>query len=107
MQGALGFAMGVKRVKKLVDEYLRDNVFTGFTDDTYFCRGYDVAGEDNILWGSDYPHPRNTFPNTVKVLDRIFSDVPERVKAKAAGLNMARLFKLDVKVSAAAPVPAE
>ena len=107
MQGALGFAMGVKRVKKLVDQYLRNNVFTGFTDDAYFSRGYDVAGEDNILWGSDYPHPRNTFPNTVKILDRIFSDVPERVKAKAAGLNMARLFKLDVKVPAAAPVPAE
>jgi predicted TIM-barrel fold metal-dependent hydrolase len=107
MQGAMGHAMGVQRVKKLVDQYIQHHVYAGFTDDAYFDRAYDVIGEDNVLWGSDYPHPRNTFPNTRKVLNRIFANVPESVKAKAAGLNMAKLFKLDVKVPAPAAVPAE
>ncbi len=102
----MGYAMGVPRIKKMIDQYIRHHVWLGFTDDAYFNRAYDVIGEDNVLWGSDYPHPRNTFPNTVKILDRIFSGVPERVKAKAAGLNMANLFNLEVK-SAALARPAE
>ena len=54
------------------------------------------------MWGSDYPHPRNTFPNTQAILDRLFANVPEHVGAKSSGLNMAKLFNLDVPVEAMA-----
>jgi predicted TIM-barrel fold metal-dependent hydrolase len=51
------------------------------------------------MWGSDYPHPRNTFPNTQKILDRIFANVPAKAKAKAIGGNMRRLFSLEARIN--------
>jgi len=93
MQGALGLAMQFRRVKKSADEYIHDHVWLGFTDDPFVDRTYDLIA-DKLLWGSDYPHPRNTFPNTQKILDRIFKDVPADAKAKAVGQNMAKLFGL-------------
>ena len=96
MKGALGLAMEIRQPKREADEYIRDNVWFGYTDDAYFDRTWDVIGEDKSMWGSDYPHPRNTFPNTQTILDRLFANVPEHVGAKSSGLNMAKLFNLDV-----------
>jgi predicted TIM-barrel fold metal-dependent hydrolase len=103
MSGALGLAMRLPRVQRLADDYLRDNVWVGFTDDQYVGRTWDVAGEDKLMWGSDYPHPRNTFPNSRTIIDRICKDMPAHVKANVEGLNCARLFGIDVpKLRAAA-----
>ena len=62
MKGALGLAIEIRQPKREADEYIRDNVWFGYTDDAYFDRTWDVIGEDKSMWGLDYPHPRNTFP---------------------------------------------
>ena len=99
---ALGLATEMRQPKREADEYIRDNVWFGYTDDAYFDCTWDVIGEDKSMWGSDYPHPRNTFPNTQTILDRLFANVPEHVGAKSSGLNMAKLFNLDVPKEAMA-----
>ncbi len=101
MRGALGFAMRLPKVTREADEYIRDQVWIGFTDDQYVNKAWDVAdAADKLMWGSDYPHPRNTFPNSRDILDRICEGMPADVKAKVEGLNCAGLFGLD------APAPA-
>ena len=101
LEGALGQSMDMVPPKRSVDEVMYNNVWHGVVDDEYFDRAYDVAGPTRIMWGSDFPHPRNTFPNTHAVLDRVFANVPEQVKIDVAGMNCARLFDLEVPTEAA------
>jgi len=50
---------------------------------------------DNLLWGSDYPHPECTFPMSRQVLETILADCTEEEKAKIAGGNAARIYQFD------------
>ena len=102
MQGALGMAMNIPMIKRSIEEYVAENMWIAFTDDLYFDRSWDVIGEDRIMWGSDYPHPRNTFPNSHDIIKNRLAGTPDRVVAKAAGLNCARLFDLPVPEAASA-----
>ncbi len=96
LQGALGQSVGLSKTDRPIEEYFATQVWHGFVDDEYFDRSYDIAGSTRILWGSDFPHPRNTFPNSHAVLERVLKNVPNDVKADVAGLNAARLFGVDV-----------
>ena len=102
MQGALGLAMHISQVKKSIEEYVAENLWVAFTDDLFFDRSWDMIGEDRIMWGSDYPHPRNTFPNSHEIIKKRMKGTPERVIAKAAGLNCARLFGIEAPPDALA-----
>ena len=102
MQGPLGRAMNIPQVKEPMEHYVKNNLWVSFIEDLYFDRAWDVGGEDRIMWGSDYPHPRNTFPNSHDIIKRRMQDCPERVVAKAAGVNCARLFGLEVPAEALA-----
>jgi len=96
IQGSLGQALDIRPIKRPVDDYMHTQVWHGFVDDKYFDRSYDVAGPSQILWGSDFPHPRNTFPNTHEILGRVLANVDDVTAANVAGLNAAKLFGLDV-----------
>ena len=96
LQGALGQSVGLRKTDRPIEEYFATQVWHGFVDDEYFDRSYDVAGPTRILWGSDFPHPRNTFPNSHAILERVLKNVPDHVKADVAGLNAARLFGVEV-----------
>jgi predicted TIM-barrel fold metal-dependent hydrolase len=102
MQGPMGIAMHIPQVKHPIDHYVKENLWISFIEDLYFDRSWDVVGEDKIMWGSDYPHPRNTFPNSRAIIQNRLASAPPRVVAKAAGLNCAKLFNVDVPVEAMA-----
>ena len=102
MQGPLGRAMNIPQVREPMDHYVKNNLWVSFIEDLYFDRAWDVIGEDRIMWGSDYPHPRNTFPNSHDIIKRRMQDCPDRVVAKAAGINCAGLFDLEVPSEALA-----
>jgi uncharacterized protein len=94
--------MHIPPVKHSIEQYVAENIWVSFIEDTYFDRSWDVVGEDNIMWGSDYPHPRNTFPNSREIMNKRMAGSPPRVMAKAAGLNCARLFNMEVPAEARA-----
>ena len=48
-----------------------------------------------MMWGSDYPHIESTFPRSRQILERVLSDCTEEEKAKIAGGNAARVYRLD------------
>jgi predicted TIM-barrel fold metal-dependent hydrolase len=52
-------------------------------------------GIENILWGSDYPHPEGSWPHTKKQMIETFSDIPEDEISDLVGGNAARLFGFD------------
>ena len=96
MDNKAGFNRMLSEIDTSIEEYFADQIWHGFVDDEYFDRAYDVAGPSRILWVSDFPHPRNTFPNSHAVLDRVLTNVPDDVKADVSGLNAARLWNLEV-----------
>jgi predicted TIM-barrel fold metal-dependent hydrolase len=49
-------------------------------------------GEVKVMWGSDFPHPRNTFPNTRPFLEEYLAPLPEEQQHAIAAGNAAELF---------------
>ena len=78
----------------LPSDYFRRNVFIGFQEDSLGIRLRDIIGVDLLQWGSDYPHQESTFPRSREVLDEILVDCTEEEKAKIAGGNAARIYKM-------------
>ena len=87
---------GYHRYKEdmLPSDYFHRNVFLGFQEDALGIRLRDIIGVDNIQWGSDYPHVESTFPRSREILEEILADCTEEEKAKIAGANAARVYKV-------------
>jgi predicted TIM-barrel fold metal-dependent hydrolase len=77
-------------------DYFRRNVFLGAS-----CmprREVEIRhqiGLDNIMWGSDYPHPEGTWPYTRAHVLENFRGLPERELAAMLGGNAARVYGFD------------
>ncbi len=54
------------------------------------------------MWGTDYPHPEGTWPNTVARLRSDFGDVPVDDARAMLGLTAARCYGFDL--DALAPI---
>ena len=91
-----GFGREGYRFKEdmLPSDYFHRNVFLGFQEDALGIRLRDMIGVDSLQWGSDYPHMESTFPRSQEILEEILVDCTEEEKAKIAGGNAARIYKL-------------
>ena len=76
-------------------DYFHRNVFVSFQQDALGIRLRDIVGVDNLLWGSDYPHPESTFPRSREILEEILADCTDEEKAKITGGNAARIYRLE------------
>ena len=79
----------------LPSDYFHLNAFVGFQEDGLGISLRNIIGVDNLLWGSDYPHPESTFPRSQQILGEILADCTEEEKAKICGENAARVYQLD------------
>ncbi|MDX1733753.1 MAG: amidohydrolase family protein [Halioglobus sp.] len=52
-------------------------------------------GLEKIMWGSDFPHPEGTWPNTSKYYLDTFSGIPESDGRKILGENAVEFYGLD------------
>ena len=79
----------------LPSEYFHSNVFISFQEDGLGIRLRNEIGVDNLMWGSDYPHPASTFPKSQEILSEILADCTEEEKAKIVGDNVAKLYNFN------------
>ena len=79
----------------LPSQYFHRNMFLGFQEDALGIRLRDVIGVDKLQWGSDYPHHESTWPKSQQILEEILADCTEEEKAKIAGGNASRIYRLD------------
>ena len=85
-------------LKRKPSEYFHSNVFLGAS-----CMPRKevemrhAIGLENIMWGSDYPHPEGSWPETRKQMTESFHGVPEDELAAMLGGNAARVYGFDLE----------
>jgi predicted TIM-barrel fold metal-dependent hydrolase len=90
-------AMMKGKISKLPSDYFGTNIFIGAsTMSKEEIRRRHVIGCDVAMWGTDYPHPEGTWPNTVAKLRSDFHDVPVEDSRKLLGETAARVYGFDV-----------
>ena len=73
-------------------EYWKRQCFATYQSDPIGLRLLDILGEDNVMWGSDFPHPDGVWPDSQDFIEREFADVPLAIKEKIICSNAAMLY---------------
>ena len=68
--------------------------YWSYQQDQYLEPIVPLIGEDNILWGADYPHPDCIWPNSHSTLEKNLSGLSERVQKKITRDNAAKLYNI-------------
>ena len=85
-------------LSKLPSEYFGENIFVGAsTMSKEEIRRRHAIGCDVAMWGTDYPHPEGTWPNTIARLRSDFGDVPVGDTRKMLGETAARCYGFDTE----------
>lgn len=88
-------------ISKLPSEYFGTNIFVGAsTMSKEELRRRHAIGCDCVMWGTDYPHPEGTWPNTVARLQSDFGSLPAGDSRAILGLTAARCYGFDLDVLA-------
>ena len=74
--------------------YWRRQMAATFEEDELGIELRDRIGVENLMWATDYPHPDSTWPESQKVLETHFHDVPADEARKMIGGNAARFYGL-------------
>ena len=96
IEGAFGRVMDLPPLKCSVEEYMATRVWHTFVDDPHVDRAWDIEGANQIIWGSDFPHLRNTFPRTHEIMDEILADLPPRAQADISAVTCAKLYNIEL-----------
>lgn len=77
-------------------EYFKRQGHAHIMDDATAVRLRDEIGVHTLTFGSDYPHHEGTWPNSQKVIQKMFVGVPENEVAQIVGGNAAELYGLQL-----------
>ena len=85
-----------ERITKRPSDYWRSNCAITAT---FISRGEvemrHEIGVDNLLWGSDFPHPEGTWPYTETCLRHAFHDIPQDETGRILGENAVDFYGFD------------
>ena len=51
-----------------------------------------MIGEDNVVWGSDYPHPDGIWPESQKWIEEDLASVTQETRRKITRDNAGKLY---------------
>ena len=55
-----------------------------------------AIGEDTVMWGSDFPHPDGTWPDSKEILEPQLAGLSEETRRKVLCDNAAQLYGFEV-----------
>ncbi len=73
-------------------EYWRRQCKATYQSDRVGIKLLDELGEDNVMWGSDFPHPDGVWPDSTEVLARELGHLPAAVRRKITCENAGKLY---------------
>ncbi len=95
IQDDFGPALSIPKIKRRVDEYM-PQIYHGLIDDPYLDKALDVIDPKTIMWGSDFPHARCTYPNTLKVVDQVLGRLGQAALEDISFYNCARFYNFEI-----------
>ena len=75
-------------------DYWRRQCFATFQSDRIGIKMIDELGEDNIMWGSDFPHPDGVWPDSSEVIAKEMSHLSPATRRKVICENAGKLYGL-------------
>lgn len=79
-------------LKMMPSDYWRRQCKACFQSDEVGVKLIEQIGADTVMWGSDYPHSDGTWPESSKVIDKEFANLPESVVRAVTRENAARFY---------------
>jgi predicted TIM-barrel fold metal-dependent hydrolase len=86
------------KLKLTPTEYVRRNVWIGSSSQMADARpeAYPKIGMDRVMWGTDYPHPEGTWPDTATQMVGSLEVLSDADRKAVLGLNAVQCFDLDL-----------
>jgi predicted TIM-barrel fold metal-dependent hydrolase len=81
-------------------EYWRRQMYATFQIDRTGLENLERIGEDTVMWGSDFPHPDGTWPDSLAILAPQIEHLPAQAQRKVLCDNAARLYGFPVPLAA-------
>jgi predicted TIM-barrel fold metal-dependent hydrolase len=81
-------------LKMKPSEYWHRQCYATYQTDRVGIKLIDELGVDNVMWGSDFPHPDGIWPDSQEYLRRELGHLPEAIRRKITRDNAARLYRL-------------
>ena len=76
----------------LPSEYWRRQGHSTYQTDSILADMVDLVGEDNAIWGSDYPHPDGVWPDSQATIEQDLGRLDERRRKKIICENAGKLY---------------
>lgn len=86
--------------------YVRRQVWATFQDDPVGPATWQLFGERNYMWASDFPHSDSTFPDSRAWIERSFGGVPDEVRRRIVYDNAVELYGMELPQTDADADPA-
>jgi predicted TIM-barrel fold metal-dependent hydrolase len=83
------------QLKMTPSEYFRRNMLITFIREPFAVLNRHCIGVDNMMWSNDYPHHRNDWPYSRRIIEESFLNVPDEERRKMICGNALALYKLD------------
>ena len=93
-----GPSVGSPMPKRRVRDYM-GQVYHGVVDELYLDKVLDLIDPKTLVWGSDFPHNRCTYPNSQKIVDDLYGHHSEALVDDLTFNNAARLFCIEVPLT--------
>ena len=75
-------------------EYWLRQCYATYQSDEVGIRLLDYLGEDNIMWGSDFPHPDGVWPDSLEFINRELAGLDAVLRRKVVCENAGRVYGL-------------
>ena len=76
-------------------DYVRRHILWGFQRDPAGVELRHWMGLENLVWGSDFPHQESEYPNSMRVIEQNFRNVPDAERHAMVCGNIAEFLHLD------------
>jgi predicted TIM-barrel fold metal-dependent hydrolase len=80
-------------LKMKPSEYWYRQCYATYQSDPVGVKLIDELGVDNIMWGSDFPHPDGVWPDSQEYIQRELGHLPPDVRKKIVCDNAAKLYR--------------
>jgi predicted TIM-barrel fold metal-dependent hydrolase len=81
-------------LRLLPSEYFRRNWSVTFIREQFAVANRHWIGVPNMMWSTDYPHHRNDFPYSRRVIEETMAGVPARERDLMVCGNAVQLYRL-------------